>query len=47
MARPRLLPRCGFRTWWRQLHGGSDDQLDDTHLIRMAGRFARRLKAWG
>jgi hypothetical protein len=23
----------GFRTWWRQLHGGSDDQLDDTHLI--------------
>ena len=37
----------GFRTWWRQLHGGSDDQLDDTHLIRMAGRFARRVKAWG
>jgi hypothetical protein len=37
----------GFRTWWRALHGGSDDQLDDAHLIRMAGRFARRLKAWG
>jgi len=37
----------GFRTWWRRLHGGSDDQLDDTHLMRMAGRFARRLKAWG
>jgi len=36
----------GFRTWWRRLHGGSDDRLDDTHLIRMAGRFARRVKAW-
>jgi hypothetical protein len=36
----------GFRTWWRRLHGGSDDQLDDTHLMRMAGRFARRVKAW-
>jgi hypothetical protein len=37
----------GFRTWWRRLHGGSDEQLDDTHLMRMAGRFARRVKAWG
>jgi hypothetical protein len=36
----------GFRTWWRRLHG-SDDQLDDTHLMRMAGRLARRVKAWG
>jgi hypothetical protein len=36
----------GFRTWWRRLPGGSDDRLDDTHLIRMAGRFARRVKAW-
>jgi hypothetical protein len=36
----------GFRVWWRRLHGGSDDQLDDTHLMRMAGRFARRVKAW-
>ena len=36
----------GFRTWWRRLHNGSDDQLDDTHLMRMAGRFARRVKAW-
>jgi hypothetical protein len=35
----------GFRTWWRRLHGG-DDQLDNTHLMRMAGRFARRVKAW-
>jgi len=36
----------GFRTWWRRWHDGSDDQLDNTHLMRMAGRFARRLKAW-
>jgi hypothetical protein len=35
----------GFRCWWwRRLHG-SDDQLDDTHMMRMAGRFARRVKA--
>jgi hypothetical protein len=37
----------GFRTWWRRWHGGCDDQLDNTHLMRMAGRFARRVKAWG
>ena len=36
----------GFRCWWRRLHGGSDDQLDNAHLMRMAGRFARRVKAW-
>ena len=29
----------GFRCWWRRLHG-SDDQLDDAHPMRMAGRFA-------
>jgi len=37
----------GFRTWWRRWHDGSDDQLDDTHLMRMAGRFARWVRAWG
>jgi hypothetical protein len=36
----------GFRCWWRRLHGGSDDELDNAHLMRMAGRFARRVKAW-
>jgi len=36
----------GFRVWWRRLHGGSDEQLDNTHLMRFAGRFARRVKAW-
>ncbi len=35
----------GFRHWWRQLHG-SDATLDDTHLMRMAGRFSRRLHAY-
>jgi len=34
----------GFRTWWRQLMG-SDDHLDNTHLMRMAGRFSRRVRA--
>ncbi len=36
----------GLRTWWRRFHDGSDEQLDDTHLIRMAGRFARRVRAY-
>lgn len=35
----------GFRLWWRQLTG-SDDTLDNAHLIRMAGRFSRCLRAW-
>ncbi|MGH8910563.1 MAG: hypothetical protein ACRD0K_29725 [Egibacteraceae bacterium] len=25
---------------------GSDEQLDNTHLMRMAGRFSRRARAW-
>jgi hypothetical protein len=35
----------GFRSWWRSLHG-SDQHLDNAHLMRMAGRFSRRLRAW-
>lgn len=35
----------GFRVWWRQLHNGCEDQLDNAHLMRMAGRFARRVRA--
>ena len=35
----------GFRVWWRRLTG-SEDTLDNTHLMRMAGRFSRRLRAW-
>ncbi|MGH3800094.1 MAG: hypothetical protein ACRDTD_08195 [Pseudonocardiaceae bacterium] len=36
----------GFRVWWRRWHGGSDEELDNTHLMRMAGRFSRRVRAW-
>src|SRR5438046_10061980 len=36
----------GFRWWWRQLHNGSDEELDDAHLMRMAGHFDRRLRGW-
>jgi len=35
----------GFRLWWRQLEG-SDENLDNNHLMRMAGRLARRLRAY-
>ena len=35
----------GFRIWWRALNG-SDDDLDDAHLMRLAGRFSRRLRAY-
>ena len=36
----------GFRVWWRRLHDDSDDELDNAHLMRMAGRFARRVRGW-
>jgi hypothetical protein len=36
----------GFRVWWRRLHDGCEEQLDNTHLMRMAGRFSRRVRAW-
>ncbi len=35
----------GFRFWWRRLMGGSEEQLDNAHLMRMAGRFSRRVRA--
>jgi hypothetical protein len=35
----------GFRTWWRRLYG-TDDNLDNAHLMRLAGRFSRRLHGW-
>jgi hypothetical protein len=35
----------GLRVWWRALYG-SDTDLDNAHLMRMAGRFGRRLRAW-
>jgi hypothetical protein len=36
----------GFRTWRRRLHGDSDQSLDNAHLMRLAGRFARRVRKW-
>ena len=35
----------GFRTWWRQVHG-SDENLTETMVMRYAGRFARRVRAY-
>ncbi len=36
----------GFRHWWRRLMNGSDEELDNTHLMRMAGRFSRRVRGF-
>ena len=33
----------GFRSWWRAL-SGSEETLDHTHLMRLAGRFRRRVR---
>jgi hypothetical protein len=35
----------GARLWWRALYG-CDDDLDNAHLMRMAGRLSRRPRAW-
>ena len=36
----------GFRVWWRRRScRRRDEQLDNAHLMRMAGRFARRVRA--
>ena len=35
----------GFRVWWRALTG-SDDTLDNAHLMRLAGRFSRRVRGY-
>jgi hypothetical protein len=35
----------GFRYWWRKLTG-SDESLDQAHLLHMAGRFSRRVHAY-
>jgi hypothetical protein len=36
---------AGFRTFWRRWKG-SDEGLDNAHLMRIAGRFARRVRGW-
>ena len=33
----------GFRSWWRSIFG-NEDHLDNSHLMRWAGRFARRVR---
>jgi hypothetical protein len=33
----------GFRVWWRALTG-SDQMLENAYLMRMAGRFSRRVR---
>ncbi len=35
----------GFRVWWRALTG-SEETLDNTHVMRMAGRFSRRIHGY-
>jgi hypothetical protein len=35
----------GFRVWWRVLTG-SDETLDNAHLMRLAGRFSRRVRGY-
>ena len=35
----------GLRVWWLSLTG-SVDTLDNTHLMRLAGRFSRRIRGW-
>jgi hypothetical protein len=37
---------AGFRHWWRRLMNGSDEHLDNTHLMRLAGRFSRRIRGF-
>jgi hypothetical protein len=34
-----------FDVWWQALTG-SDYTLDNTHLMRMSGRFSRRLRSY-
>ena len=35
----------GFRLWWRALTG-SDQTLENTYLMRLAGRFSRRVRGY-
>ena len=35
----------GFREWWRRLMG-TEEKLDNAHLMRMAGRFSRRVRGF-
>ena len=49
----RIVLSAYFRTgrdagrfrWWRALRG-SDDELDNAHMMRLAGRFSRRVRGY-
>ena len=42
---PMGMTPGGFRTWWNMLEE-TEENLDNTHLMRFAGRFSRRLRAY-
>lgn len=42
---PLLQQAGGFRYWWRQWKG-SDEGLETAQLMRMAGRYAKRVRAY-
>ncbi len=42
---PLCCSPAGFRHWWRLLRG-SDDDLDNAHLMRFASRMSRRVRAY-
>lgn len=42
---PLLQSPAGLRYWWRILYG-DDIALDTTHIMRFAGRFSRRIRAY-
>src|ERR1700751_673641 len=35
----------GFRVWWRAVTG-SDETLENAYLMRLAGRFSRRVRGY-
>src|SRR5712664_3600435 len=37
--------RSAFRVWWRALTG-SDETLENAYLMRLAGRFSRRIRGY-
>lgn len=42
---PLLSQAGGFRHWWRQWKG-SDEGLETSNLMRLAGRYSKRLRAY-
>lgn len=40
-----LQAQGGFRLWWRRWQG-SEERLNNPQIMRLAGRFSRRVRAW-